>query len=288
MLSRSLILFFSVFLVTDLGHSADLSTGGPEDLGPKQGWWWYEREPEKKEEKKEPEKAPNPAPSLSDHTTEELWNMHPDEFQALLMSLQKKAVRSPTIENVKEYYTIQDIARRKALAFANVAALVVQKYPELSLEGDFPNALPGKAAKVRQQAAEISQKIEQSKEDFALLYFFSPTCHFCAEQNDILRFFLEKYRGWQIRKIDISRNADLAEEFKVRAVPFLMLIHKNSKDFMPVSIGVVALTDMEERLYRGIRVLGKEITPEEFSMYEFQRGGGFDPAETLRVKERTP
>lgn len=285
MLLRSLILFFSALLVTALGHAAELPKEAPEGIGPKQGWWWYEKAPEKKEEKKETEKAPNPAPSLSSHSPEELWNMHPDAFQALLMSIQKQAVRAPTIENVKEYYAIQDIARRKALAFANVAALVVQKYPELSLEGDFPNALPGKAAKVRQQTAEVSQKIDQSKGDFALLYFYSPTCHFCAEQNEILGYFLEKYRGWQIRKIDISRNAELAEEFKVRAVPFLMLIHKNSKDFMPISIGVVALTDMEERLYRGIRVLGKEITPEEFSMYEFQRGGGFDPSEPLRVKE---
>src|SRR5581483_1782680 len=107
MLSRSLILFFSVFLISGLCHAADTPKEMADSLDPKQGWWWYEKEPEKKEEKKESEKAPNPAPSLANHTPEELWNMHPDEFQALLLSIQKKAVRAPTIENVKEYYAIQ-------------------------------------------------------------------------------------------------------------------------------------------------------------------------------------
>lgn len=286
MLSRSLTLFFSLLVLTTFVHAGEFPKEAP--VVSKHGWWWYEKEPEKKEEKKEERRDARKVPSLSDHTPEDLWNMHPDDFQPLLMAFQKKAVMAPTIENVKEYYTIQDIARRKALAFANVAAMVVQKYPELSLEKDYPNALPGKAAKTREQSAEVGQKIDQSKENFALLYFYSPTCHFCAEQDEILSFFLEKYRGWQVRKVDISRSTQLAEEFKVRAVPFIMLIHKDSKDFMPVSIGVVSLTDMEERLYRGIRTLGNEITPEEFSMFEFQRGGGFDPTALLKIKESAP
>lgn len=286
MLSRSLTLFFSLLVLTAFVHAGELPKEAPEVS--KRGWWWYEREPKKKEEDKDKTQEDRKLPSLSEHTPEELWSMHPDDFQALLMAFQKKAVMFPTVENVKEYFTIQDIARRKALAFANVAAMVVQKYPELSLERDYPNALPGKAAKTREQSAEVGRKIDQSKENFALLYFYSPTCHFCAEQSEILSFFLEKYRGWQVRKIDITRNPGLAEQFRVRAVPFIMLIHKDSKEFMPVSIGVVSLSDMEERLYRGIRVLGNEITPEEFSMYEFERGGGFDPTAPLKIKESAP
>ena len=283
MLSRSLILFFSFLIVTSV-YAGELPKESWEWT--KQGWWWYE--PEKQEEKKEEKKDPRREPSLSDHSPEELWKMHPDDFQALLMAFQKKAVMAPTIENVKEYYTVQDIARRKALAYANVAAMVVQKYPEFSLEKDYPNALPGKAARTREQMEEVRQKIDQSKKDFALVYFYSPTCHFCAEQNEILTFFTDKYRGWQIRKVDITRNPDLAERFRVRAVPFIMLIHKDSQEFMPVSIGVVSLADMEERLFRGIRVLGNEITPEEFSMFDFQRGGGFDPTFPVKVREAAP
>ena len=65
------------------------------------------------------------------------------------MDFQKKAVMSPTEANVREYYSIQDIARRKSLAFANVTAAVMQKHPELSLAKDYPTATPGRSALTR-------------------------------------------------------------------------------------------------------------------------------------------
>ncbi|NKE71270.1 conjugal transfer protein TraF [Candidatus Manganitrophus noduliformans] len=278
MLSRSLIPFFSVLFLTASVHAAELP---PE--ASKHGWWWYEKEPQETQERQDTRRLP----SLSEHTPGELWNMHPDDFQALLMAFQKKAVMAPTIENVREYYIVQDIARRKALAFANVAAAVIQKFPELSLEKDFPNAIPGKLAKVRRQSEELASKINQAKERFALVYFYSPSCGYCSEQSEILNFFVSKYR-WQVRAVDISRNSSLAEMFHVRAVPYIMLIHKESEEFMPVAIGVVSLAQMEERVFRGIRLLEKEISPEEYSMYEFERGGGFDPGALLKVNEPYP
>lgn len=56
----------------------------------------------------------------------------------------------------------------------------------------------------------------------------------------------------------------------------MILIYSKSQDFIPVASGVTSLNEIEERLYRGIKLLRGEITPEEYSMYEFQRGGGFD------------
>jgi conjugal transfer pilus assembly protein TraF len=62
----------------------------------------------------------------------------------------------------------------------------------------------------------------------------------------------------------------------VETVPALILIYKGSKEHIPVSVGVASLSDIEERLYRGIRLLKGETTPENWSLYEFQRGQGFD------------
>ena len=248
----------------------------------KRGWWWYEVLPEKTEEKKdeEPKAVKRKLPSLSDYTKEELWNMHPDDFQALLMEFQKKAVMSPTVSNVREYYVIQDIARRKSLTFANVSSFVMQKYPELSLKADYPITQPGRVAKVSQQNADVEQKIKSSRDDFALLYFYSPECPYCKAQNGILEYFVNKYQ-WQIKKIDINRDPNAAARFDVQTVPYILLIYKYSKDYMPVSVGVVSLGEMEGRLYRGIRLLSGEVTPEEYSLYEFQKGGGFDTQKHL-------
>jgi len=71
-------------------------------------------------------------PSMKDYAAEQLWNMHPKDFQPLLDAFFDKAVQYPTEENVADYYKIQDIARSRANAFANVATLVWQKHPELN------------------------------------------------------------------------------------------------------------------------------------------------------------
>lgn len=256
----------------------------------KDGWWWYETEPEKEEKKPEEEipegqPASKKLPSLSDHTIEDLWNMHPDDFQALLTEFMKKAVMNPTVETVREYYVMQDIARRKSLAFANVAATVMQTHPEISMAGAYPITTPGQNARVRLQSGEIGAKIRASEDEFAILYFFSPTCEYCKAQSNILAFFTEKY-GWQVKPINIERDPNLAARFNVHTVPYLLLIYKHKRDYIPISVGVIALSEMEKKLYRGIRLLSGEITPEEFSLYEFQRGGPSDPESLLRKNER--
>ena len=38
----------------------------------------------------------------------------------------------------------------------------------------------------------------------------------------------------------------------------------------------VSLNDMEERIYRGMRLLAGETTMEDYSLYDFQKGGAFD------------
>jgi conjugal transfer pilus assembly protein TraF len=89
-----------------------LQEGKPYYSDIKRGWWWYERAPEKekkvedstlKEERESEKQEKRILPSLKDYTYEQLWNMHPDDFQPLLMEFQKKAVMSPTEENVREY-----------------------------------------------------------------------------------------------------------------------------------------------------------------------------------------
>ena len=271
-----LIPFFSVIFF-GASFAQDVTT----PLPVKRGWHWYETKPKKEESKEEQTK-----PSLHDYKLTELWEMDTDKFQGILTSIQKEAVRKPTVESVKEYYVIQDIARKKALAYANTAGVVMQMYPELSLQRDIPNAVPGITARIKQQTQEIATKINQSSNDFALLYFHSPSCEYCVQQNQIVGLFESKY-GWPVKKIDVTQNPDSAARFRVNGVPFLLLVAKSSKETMPISVGVVSLTDLEERIYRGVRLLKKDIRPDEYSLYDFQRGGGLDTAApTTKDQER--
>ncbi|MHB8810650.1 MAG: conjugal transfer protein TraF, partial [Desulfobulbaceae bacterium] len=69
----------------------------------KHGWFWYEDPLAVLEEKPEDPvtlveqkaaQATRKEPSLDNYSVEELWNMHPDDFQSLLNGLQKKAVQA--------------------------------------------------------------------------------------------------------------------------------------------------------------------------------------------------
>ena len=252
----------------------------------KRGWWWYEKIPlEKKDREEKAEDGKKRSPRLSDYTMEELWNMYPDDFQAVLMAFQKKAVQVPSENNVREYYVVQDIARRKSLAFANVSASVMQKYPDLSVAADYPITAPGRNAEVSQRTDEIESRIRSAREEFALIYFSSAGCPYCAEEGSILSRFVEKY-GWEIREIDIEREAAVSSVFGIETTPTLLLIYRGRADHITVSAGVASLAEIEEKLYRGIRLLKNEITPEEYSLYEFQRGGAFDVKAPLRRDKR--
>jgi len=252
----------------------------------KRGWYWYERIPEKPKEAKEKQEpkqeqkqeqkiVTRKLPSLKEYPTEQLWNMHPDDFQKVLSEFHKKAVMKPTEENMYEYLVVYDIARRKSLAVANVQTAMMQKHPEFNVGSDYPIVAPGRGAYTRATNKEIANKITSGKNDFGLIYFYADNCEYCIEQNNILKYFIDKYK-WETKKIEVNTNPRIASRFNVETVPYLMLIYKKSDDYFPVSSGVISVNDMEERIYRGMRLLAGEITMDEYSIYDFQKGGTFD------------
>ncbi len=251
----------------------------------KHGWFWYEDPPPEQEEQEimpEPlTKPPRRMPSLDEYSVDDLWNMHPDDFQALLNDLQKKAVQAPIERNIIEYLTMQDIARRKALAYTNATMYVTQKYSELfNVNNVYPTAAPGITARVKMQQDEIFQTISRAGNDHALLFFISPGCSFCEKQAGILAYFVDKY-GWQIKTVDISKNINAAARFNVTITPTLLLIKKGQENYMTVTSGVIALTELERKLYRAIRSLQGNTKGDNFLMYDFQKGSAFDPTSIL-------
>ena len=210
-----------------------------------------------------------------DYTYDEIWNMHPDDFERFGESLKKKAVQNPSEENVKDYYEVQEIARKKALAFTNVAQYVWQKYPELTTARDYPIATPGNLSRVNQIKEEKTRKLRDNKEEFALVYFYRTDCDYCQQQQPIIDWFT-KSTGWQVKKINTEENTAMTEKFGIELTPAMILIQKGNKDFFPVSSGLITAEEIEDKTYRAVRLLKGEITPEEFSLYDFQRGGGFD------------
>lgn len=251
----------------------------------KHGWFWYE-DPLPEEELQE-EITLRKTVSLNSYSIDDLWTMHPDDFQNLLNDLQKKAVQSPDEQNILEYLSMQDIARRKALAYTNVAMYVTQKHSDLfNVAQVYPSARPGITARVRMQQNEITQTIATAGNNHALVFFVSPGCGFCEQQAQILAYFTDKY-NWPIKIVDISRQIQAASRFNITTTPTLLLVKKGADKSLTVSTGVITLSELERKLYRSIRHLQGNTQGDHFLMYDFERDTPLDPTSILK-KGRQP
>lgn len=270
MLKQLFTLFFSLIFVPPV-FAGDTAPNEPQAYYDDRqgGWYWYEKEeiPEKKEDT-----LPN---------MEVLWNMHPDEFSDLREQVTKKAVQNPTEENVLNYLMMVDISKKKSVAFSSVVALVGQKNPAFAgNESSSPNNAPGQRAMREQRESEINQTIANNIDGFAIIMFTADGCGFCDSQSDILEYFNNMF-GWPIRKVNINENPAMATKFQVEMTPTLILVQRESGDFMPLSSGVISMSDLKLRLYRSIRHMQGGATPEQWFMHEYERNKGGDPLQHI-------
>lgn len=251
------------------------------------GWWWGDRSVELKEEDPEekPESKPAPEepkkkgpyipPPLSTVKYEDVWNMHPDDFYELQEAYKKKAVQDPSEANTKDYYELQEIGRKKALAFSNASQFVWQKHPELTTAKDQPVNTPGKLALAGNVSDERKAVLKANRDQYALIYFWQPGCSFCDAQKKILQW-VESEIDWVVKPVNILDNPGLAAKVGVETTPTIVLIKKGQKDHFPVSSGVIQADVIEDKIYRAVRLLNGDISPQEYSIYDFQKGGGYD------------
>ncbi|WP_429885553.1 conjugal transfer protein TraF [Geoalkalibacter halelectricus] len=252
----------------------------------KEGWFWYEDPPESKEAQEEDKRlAPLPPQATAlDYTPEELWDLHPEQFQQIYTNTLNAAVQKPTPQNVEAWYEMQDIARRKSVQFANVAQYIAQTNPSFNYVKDSPHAAPGRRALYQQQFEDIETHIARAAQNHGLLFFYSSRCGFCEPQAQILRHFSSKYH-WEIKGVDVDLDPALAARFNVQTTPTVMLVNQQVPTPFPVAVGVVTLTEMERNIYRGMRILDGSIDPTDYSLYEFQRGSTLDSGALMRARQ---
>lgn len=267
------------------------------------GWYWKNDPPE--EEKQEPEKqSPRQSPPqkaesqqenkdkqyewqgrkeilYSDFTPQQIWDMKPPEFEKLLSTFKEQAVWRPTEHHVRDHLKMLDLTRRKALAYQNVQQYVVQTNSDLSLEHDYPISAPGKEAVKQLSKNDINSRLNVSRENYGLVYFYQDNCPYCSAQDKILEHFIAS-RKWTVKPVNIREYPELAAKFNISITPSLILVKKGNDGYLPLSNGVISIEELSSRTYNGVRLLNGEITPEQYEMREYEKGGAFDPLAPLR------
>lgn len=244
----------------------------------KRGYWWYmetpKEEPTEEETKPERQELP-PLPSRA-----ELMDMHPDDLSEMQEKYQKQAVWRPTPEHVRDYYIVQDVIRRKAVAYMAVTGLVMLQNPDLNVAKEYPITGPGRKAVTRVRKQTLGNALQGYRKKYALIMFSKRGCEYCVVQQQALKLFQDRH-GWVIKEVDIERSPQAGQRFGVEFTPMTILIERGSKNWMPVAVGVESVPVIEENIYRGIRLLRGDTAPEQFYTLEYEEGGTFDPTAEL-------
>ena len=246
------------------------------------GYFWYVDPPPAAEEEKEAQPQPvAPAPSAPQKLSqEEMFQMHPDQLAQHLENSHKWAIYTLEEDDYKDYLLVLDVARKKARAATSVQAAVLLKNPELNPNTDYPITNAGRTTRKQETDALINKRLIAESSRYALGFFVSQTCGYCKDQVPTLQLFQDR-TGWNIETIDVNERPDMAERFGATTTPMLILIKRNSRDWMPVAVGLESLPKIEQNTYKSIRLLESEITPKEFHTLESQEGGFFDVGKRL-------
>lgn len=261
--------------------------------------WYYKKGGEVVESEKEMETEPQPikpelaavekpryilpaVPELPPlPSREELWQLHPVQFQKMVRDYRQKAIHTMRPEDVRDALIIQDVASDKAGAYTGLHSLVLASTPDLNAMREYPTVKAGRAALVRDRENEIAGYIASQKSNYGLLYFTQQNCSFCDVQAEIIRKFLAKH-GWEISVLDKDQNPMLALKFDVDIAPMVFVIKRNTPNKLVVANGVTALAKMEQNIYYGIRFLDGDVRPEQFLTRQSRVGGSFDPLGGLK------
>ncbi len=279
MLSRLLSLFFSI---TAFFAVIVTVAWGYYDYSPKEGYWWYKEEKKSEKQQKQPEKTPEQqseqivAKPLNEYTYEELLYMNPDEFKKVFDYYQKQAIARPTEENLWHYYNLVDVMRKKAVLFTQASMYFMQKYPELSVERDIPTINPGVWTRTEKTIEETSSSLKT--QDYGLIVFVQPGCVYCDAQLSILKYY-EQNHAVPVKVVDITRESEAAAMFGVTVTPTIVVVSKNTKDWMPVSSGVISLEEIEARVYKALRYIDGKHSAGQWGLFEFQKGSSLDPTQ---------
>lgn len=236
----------------------------------KQGYWWKKEPPPPAEEPPAHPDLPPPPDEAA------LQAMHPADFAKLLEDYRQYALWKMEPQHVAWYYQLQDHARRKARAFMNVTETVMLENPDLNMNSVYPTTNAGQAARKSQRDDSIAQRLDLERERAALVLLTRPSCGFCEPQRAVLRHFQARH-GWEVKEFNLDESPQAVARFGTDYTPTTIVIFRGSADWMPVAVGVESVPRVEESVYRAIRLIRGETTPQQFSVQEFQEGSPLDP-----------
>jgi len=215
----------------------------------REGWFWYRDPP-----------APPPtrkAPPPADPRASELVQF--EAMQKRLDELKRVAVMNPTDANLVAYMRYQRMVMNKSEVFAERWQRLVWTVPDLdyALTGRPTNAMAISAYDAQQRDRQ-AQTIRNLATTHGLLFIFRSDCPYCHRLAPILKRFEQDF-GMTVFAVSLDGRGlpeypnpqpdnGIAARLNASIVPALYLTAPSRREIQPVGFGVMALTDLIERI----------------------------------------
>lgn len=220
-------------------------------LRQREGWFWYQDPPPPP-----PLAQPKPTPQPPSRSPELVAF---EAMQKQLEDLKRVAVMNPTEANLLAYMRYQRAVMNRSEVFAERWQKLVWTVPELdySLTGRPTNAT---AITVydEQQREKQAQAIRALASTHGLLFIFRSDCPYCHRFAPILKRFEQDY-GITVFAVSLDGRGlpeyphpqpdnGIAARMNATTVPALYLTAPSRRDIRPVGFGLMALTELVERI----------------------------------------
>ena len=173
-----------------------------------------------------------------------------------------RAILYPTEENILEYIRAQrQGVMDPSTEFTHNWQKAIWTNPELDYTLKHPVSTIAKQVAMDDSNKVRTAAIDQINGRYGVFFFYSSTCIYCQKFSPILKVFSEKH-NMQVMAISMDGvilpdwpaslvNSGQAEKMGVagKPVPATILYDKESKRVIPVGYGLMAMDELEERIY---------------------------------------
>ncbi len=210
---------------------------------PASGWHWYGEAIE--ESSKNKTSTQDPVQAMSD-------------LQEHIKQSLDLAILNPTVDNVRNYITLQNQIGKRAQRFSEVWKTVLLNYPELDFSLQHPTNNIAKQIDLDQTHQQEDDAIRQLAQHNGLFFFYRSTCPYCQRFAPIVKDFSERYHlsvipittdGIFLPDFPNSRmDQGQAARLKVTMEPALFTVDPQSHRIIPVSYGLLSEDELRQRL----------------------------------------
>ena len=183
------------------------------------------------------------------------------EIRETLEELRAEAVLRPTSDSVAAYISYQREQLDRASHFSDVWRRVLWQKPDLDYTLVRPVSQMGKRNWLDARADDREQVLATLHERYGLFYFYAASCTACTEFSPVLADFAQKHQlSVKAVSTDGGANPHFASAVPDQGqmarlglagspTPAVVLFDTETKAVMPVSFGIVAQSELADRIF---------------------------------------